>query len=133
MILLPNTTYVELYSEMAEAILLDFYHGAEDKDGGLIELHVTEPNGDQRFTDEAQDWFDNYSYLVEEVLKGVGIGQDYDLAATTDMVVVPKVVDSKLSKFVVEISARLADDSDYDEYVEPNLQKVLNLIEGRVM
>ena len=126
MILLPNTTYVELYSEMAEAILLDHQ-------GDLIELHVTEPNGDQRYTDEAQDLFEDYSGLVEGVLKGVGIGQDYDLAATTDMVVVPKVVDSKLSKFVVEISARLADDSDYDEYVEPNLQKVLNLIEGRVM
>ena len=124
MILLPNTTYVELYSEMAEAILLDHQ-------GDLIELHVTEPNGDQRYTDEAQDLFEDYSGLVEGVLKGVGIGQDYDLAATTDMVVVPKVVDSKLSKFVVEISARLADDSDYDEYVEPNLQKVLNLIEGR--
>jgi hypothetical protein len=126
MILLPNTTYVELYSEMAEAILLDHQ-------GDLIELHVTEPNGDQRYTDEAQDLFEDYSGLVEGVLKGVGIGQDYDLAATTDMVVVPKVVDSKLSKFVVEISARLADDSDYDEYVEPNLQKLLNLIEGRVV
>jgi hypothetical protein len=43
------------------------------------------------------------------------------------------VVDSKLVKFVVEISARLADDSDYDEYVEPNLQKLLNLIEGRII
>ena len=126
MILLPNTTYVELYSEMAAAILVDHQ-------GDLIDLHVTEPNGDQRFTDEAQDIYDDYAGLVMEVLEGVGIGQDYDRAATTDMVVVPKVVDSKLLKFVVEISARLADDSDYDEYVEPNLQKLLNLIEGRVV
>ena len=126
MILLPNTTYVELYSEMAEAILVDHQ-------GDLIELHVTEPNGDQRFTDEAQDIYDDYAGLVMEVLEDVGIGQDNDLAATTDMVVVPKVLDNKLVKFVVEISARLADDSDYDEYVEPNLQKLLNLIEGRVV
>ena len=126
MILLPNTTYVELYSEMAEAIL-------EDHQGDLIDLHVTEPNGDQRFTDEAQDIYDDYAGFVMEVLEDVGIGQDNDLAATTDMVVVPKVLDNKLVKFVVEISARLADDSDYDEYLEPNLQKLLNLIEGRVV
>ena len=126
MILLPNTTYVELYSEMAEAIMVDHQ-------GDLTDLHVTEPNGDQRFTDEAQDIYDDYAGLVMEVLEGVGIGQDNDLAATTDMVVVSKVLDNKLVKFVVEISARLADDSDYDEYLEPNLQKLLNLIEGRII
>ena len=81
MILLPNTTYVELYSEMAEAVLVE-------SQGGLIDIYVEEENGDQRFTEEAQDIFEEYSSLVEGVLEGVGIGQDYDLAATENMVVV---------------------------------------------
>ena len=81
MIRLPNTTYVELYSEMAEAILVE-------SQGGLIDIYVEEENGDQRFTEEAQDLFEEYSSLVEGVLEGVGIGQDYDLAETENMVVV---------------------------------------------
>jgi hypothetical protein len=81
MIRLPNTTYVELYSEMAEAVLVE-------SQGGLIDIYVEEENGDQRFTEEAQDIFEEYSSLVEGVLEGVGIGQDYDLAATENMVVV---------------------------------------------
>ena len=81
MIRLPNTTYVELYSEMAEAILIEHQ-------SGLIDIYVTEDNGDQRFTEEAQDLFEGYSSLVERVLESVGIGQDYDLAETENMVVV---------------------------------------------
>ena len=81
MIRLPNTTYVELYSAMAEAVLVE-------SQGGLIDIYVEEENGDQRFTEEAQDIFEEYSSLVEGVLEGVGIGQDYDLAATENMVVV---------------------------------------------
>ena len=42
--------YVELYSSMAEVMLVEHQ-------GGLIELYVTEENGDERFTDEAQDIF----------------------------------------------------------------------------
>ena len=80
MIRLPNTTYVELYSEMASAILVDHH--------GYRELYVTQENGDQNFTEEAQDLFEEYSSLVGWVLEGVGIGQDYDLAATENMVVV---------------------------------------------
>ena len=80
MIRLPNTTYVELYSEMASAILVDHH--------GYRELYVTQENGDQNFTEEAQDLFEEYSSLVEGVLEGVGIGQDYDLAETENMVVV---------------------------------------------
>ena len=80
MIRLPNTTYVELYSEMASAILVDHH--------GYRELYVTQENGDQNFTEEAQDLFEEYSSLVEGVLEGVGIGQDYDLAETKNMVVV---------------------------------------------
>ena len=80
MILLPNSTYVELYAEMADAILKDKH--------GHRELYVTEPNGDQHFTEEAQDLFDDYCSTVEGVLEAVGIGQDYDLAETSNMVVV---------------------------------------------
>ena len=80
MIRLPNTTYVELYSEMANAILVDHH--------GYRELYVTEENGDQRFTEEAQDLFDEYCSLVEGVLADAGIGQDYDLAETENMAVV---------------------------------------------
>ena len=70
MILLPNSIYVELYSEMAEAILKDKH--------GHRELYVTKPNGDQHFTDEAQGLFEEYCSTVEGVLEAVGIGQDYD-------------------------------------------------------
>jgi len=77
MIHLPNTTYVELYSEMAEAILLEHHFGE-------IDIYVTEENGDQRFTDEAQDLFMGYCELVEGVLESVGIGKGYDLAASED-------------------------------------------------
>jgi hypothetical protein len=65
---------------MASAILVDHH--------GYRELYVTQENGDQNFTEEAQDLFEEYSSLVEGVLEGVGIGQDYDLAATENMVVV---------------------------------------------
>lgn len=67
MIRLPNHIYVELYADMAEAILLDRYKGQ-------IDLYITEPNGDQRYTDQAQDLFHEYCGLVEDVLKNVGIG-----------------------------------------------------------
>tara|TARA_R110002051_G_scaffold88112_1_gene155300 strand:+ start:219 stop:623 length:405 start_codon:yes stop_codon:yes gene_type:complete len=65
---------------MASAILVDHH--------GYRELYVTQENGDQNFTEEAQDLFEEYSTLVEGVLEGVGIGQDYDLAETENMVVV---------------------------------------------
>ena len=82
MILLPNSTYVELYATMAEAIMVEHQ-------GDLIELYEPpEEEGDVCFTEEAQDLFDEYCSLVEGVLADVGIGQDYDLAATENMAVV---------------------------------------------
>jgi hypothetical protein len=77
MILLPNSTYVELYSEMAEAILLDHHSEAMD-------IHVTEENGDTRHTDDAQELFEEYCGLVEGVLETVGIGMDFDAAAARE-------------------------------------------------
>jgi hypothetical protein len=69
MIHLPNSTYVELYSEMAEAILLDHHSGS-------IDIHVTEENGDVRHTEDAQELFEGYCELVEGVLETVGIGSE---------------------------------------------------------
>lgn len=66
---IPQSVYVELYSEMAEAIL-------EDHQGDLIELRVTEENGDVHFTEEAQDIYMDYCNLVEAVLESVGIEGD---------------------------------------------------------
>ena len=69
MIHLPNSTYVELYSEMAAAILLDNYSSPAD-------AYVTEENGDVHYTEDAQELFEGYCELVEGVLETVGIGQE---------------------------------------------------------
>ena len=65
-VILSQDMYIDLYSSMAEAILVD--HQSD-----LIELYVTEENGDTRFTEEAQDIFDDYCGLVEGVLSDCGI------------------------------------------------------------
>ena len=66
---IPNEMYVELYSSMAETILVE-----HQKD--LIELYQTDDNGDVRFTDEAQFLFDMYCEQVLAVLENVGIEQE---------------------------------------------------------
>ena len=71
MFYLPNNVYVELYAEMAEAILVEHQ-------GNLIELYETHENGDVHFTEEAQELFDDYCGLVERVLESVGIGDDFN-------------------------------------------------------
>ena len=60
-ITLSQDMYINLYANMAEAMLVEHQ-------GGLIDLYVTEPNGDERFTDQAQDIFNDYCDLVEQVL-----------------------------------------------------------------
>jgi len=65
-VILSQDMYINLYANMAEAMLVEHQ-------GGLIELYVTEENGDERFTDEAQDIFNDYCDLVEQVLAGQGI------------------------------------------------------------
>ncbi len=65
-VILSQDMYIDLYSSMAEAILVD--HQSD-----LIELYVTEENGDTRFTEEAQDIFNEYCDLVESVLLDCGI------------------------------------------------------------
>jgi len=65
-VILSQDMYINLYANMAEAMLVEHQ-------GGLIELYVTEENGDERFTDEAQDIFNDYCGLVEQVLADAGI------------------------------------------------------------
>jgi hypothetical protein len=65
-ITLSQDMYINLYANMAEAMLVEHQ-------GGLIDLYVTEPNGDERFTDQAQDIFNDYCDLVEQVLSDSGI------------------------------------------------------------
>ena len=66
---LSQDMYIDLYSSLAEAILVD--HQSD-----LIELYVTEANGDTRFTEEAQDIFTDYCNLVEGVLSDCGISKE---------------------------------------------------------
>jgi hypothetical protein len=73
MIHLPNSTYVELYSEMAASILLAHHSGSTD-------IYVTEENGDVRYTEDAQEQFEGYCALVEGILETVGIGQEPEAA-----------------------------------------------------
>ena len=65
-VILSQDMYINLYASMAEVMLVEHQ-------GGLIELYVTEENGDERFTDEAQDIFNDYCDLVEQVLADAGI------------------------------------------------------------
>jgi len=65
---LENSDFVELYSDLAEAILLEHHEGK-------IQLTQVEANGDERYTDEAQELFDGYCSLVLEVLEKNGVKQ----------------------------------------------------------
>ena len=65
-VILSQDMYINLYASMAEVMLVEHQ-------GGLIELYVTEENGDERFTDQAQDIFNDYCDLVEQVLADTGI------------------------------------------------------------
>ena len=65
---LENSDFVELYSDLAEAILLEHHEGK-------IQLTQVEANGDERYTDEAQELFDGYCSLVLEILEKNGVKQ----------------------------------------------------------
>ena len=66
---LENSDFVELYSDLAEAILLEHHEGK-------IQITQVEANGDERYTDEAQELFDGYCGLVLEVLEKNGVKQN---------------------------------------------------------
>ena len=63
---LNDEDYITLYSDMAEAFLNDTFEG---------EMHVIAANGDQCFTEAAQDRFMDICNIVEDVLEQNGIVQ----------------------------------------------------------
>ena len=70
-IYLPNHRYIELYAEMAEAILQDVH-------GETLQIEEERENGDVGFTEKAQDLYDYYCGIVEEVLSNNDICDDFD-------------------------------------------------------
>ena len=61
-IYIPNSRYIQLYADMAEAILQDVH-------GETLQIEEERENGDVGFTEEAQDLYDYYCGIVEEVLE----------------------------------------------------------------
>ena len=66
---LENSDFVELYTELAHAMLEESFYGE------INSLYETDENGDERYTEEAQELFDGYCSLVLEVLEKNGVKQ----------------------------------------------------------
>ena len=60
-ITLPAEIWVELYSEIAGAIV---------EYSALDPTMTTDENGDERYTEEAQEKFNDCAEMVEEILEG---------------------------------------------------------------
>ena len=63
---LNDNDYISLYSDMAEAFLNDTFEG---------QMHVIAANGDQSYTEPAQDRFNEICGLVTDVLDDNNIVQ----------------------------------------------------------
>jgi len=63
---LNDDSYISLYSDMAEAFLNDTFEG---------QMHVIAANGDQSYTEPAQDRFNEICGLVTDVLDDNNIVQ----------------------------------------------------------
>ena len=70
-IYIPNSRYIQLYADMAEAILQDVH-------GETLQIEEQRENGDVGFTEKAQDLYDHYCGIVEEVLSNNDICDDFD-------------------------------------------------------
>ena len=70
---LPSSRYVELYAELAEAMLNESFYGE------VCTIYETDDNGDERFTDEAQDLFNDYCGIVEKVLAKNNVHQEMEV------------------------------------------------------
>ena len=70
-IYIPNSRYIQLYADMAEAILQDVH-------GETLQIEEERENGDVGFTEKAQDLYDYYCGIVEEVLSNNDICDDFD-------------------------------------------------------
>ena len=58
---ISNQTFLELSAEIAEAWMNDAY---------LDDIYVEDENGDERYTEEAQDRFNNILDEVQAILEG---------------------------------------------------------------
>lgn len=58
---ISNQTFLELSAEIAEAWMNDAY---------LDEIYVEDENGDERYTEEAQDRFNDILDEVQAILEG---------------------------------------------------------------
>ena len=58
----PSSRYVELYAQLAEAMLKESFYGE------VCTIYETDDNGTERFTDEAQHLFEDYCLLVVRLL-----------------------------------------------------------------
>ena len=67
---LQNSNFVELYTELAHAMLEESFYGE------INPLYETDENGDEKYTAEAQDLFDDYCSYVLKVLERNGVKQN---------------------------------------------------------
>ncbi len=67
---LENSDFVELYTELAHAMLEESFYGE------INSLCETDENGDERYTQEAQDLFDGYCSIVLNILERNGVKQN---------------------------------------------------------
>ena len=72
---LENSNFVELYTELAHVMLEESFYGEinplYETDENYVEL--TDENGDEKYTEEAQDLFDDYCSIVLKVLEKNGV------------------------------------------------------------
>jgi hypothetical protein len=74
-LVLSSEEYVELYAELAHRRMAAFIQAGYSQDGKTPVL-VEAENGDTRYSDWAQDEFDNECGIIEELLSEVGIVQE---------------------------------------------------------
>ena len=74
-LVLSSEEYVELYAELAHRRMAAFMQAGYSQDGKTPVL-VEAENGDTRYSDWAQDEFDNECGIIEELLSEVGIVQE---------------------------------------------------------
>ena len=74
-LVLSSEEYVELYAELASRRMAAFIQAGYSQDGKTPVL-VEAENGDTRYSDWAQDEFDDECGIVEELLSEVGIVQE---------------------------------------------------------
>ena len=72
---LENSNFVELYTELAHAMLEESFYGEINSLYETDENYekLTDENGDEKYTEEAQDLFDDYCSIVLKVLEKNGV------------------------------------------------------------